>query len=135
MEFNEQNETRFLNALAEDNQEEITRLFPDLEFVLIEVEEEGEEGSEPDEERVTAMIAEVEDFSALILFTSPKLVEGFADQTDLFVDEDDIPSFVMTGRQIMDLLPDNTGLLFNPESEDCFVMSPTVFHSFREEME
>jgi hypothetical protein len=98
------------------------------------VEDESADETLPDDERVTAMIAEVEDFSALIVFTSPKLVESFAEQTDLFENEETIPSFIMNGRQIMELLPENTGLLFNPESEDCFVMSPAVFQSFREEM-
>jgi hypothetical protein len=134
MEFNDRNESRFLTALAEDNQSEITSLFPDQEFVLIEVEDESEDNGEPDEERVTAMIAEVEDFSALILFTSPGLVESFAEQTDLFENEESIPRFIMTGRQIMELLPENTGLLFNPESPNCFVMSPKGFQSFRDEM-
>lgn len=134
MEFDNKNEALFLAALAEDDQQQITSLFPDQDFVLIEVQDEEEDDSVPDDERVTAMIAEVEDFSALILFTSPKLVESFAAQTDLFQDEETIPSFIMNGRQIMELLPENTGLLFNPESDDCFVMSPTVFQSFREEM-
>lgn len=134
MEFDNKNEALFLAALAEDDQQQITSLFPDQDFVLIEVQDEEEDDSAPDDERVTAMIAEVEDFSALILFTSPKLVESFAAQTDLFQDEETIPSFIMNGRQIMELLPENTGLLFNPESDDCFVMSPTVFQSFREEM-
>jgi hypothetical protein len=135
MESNNRSESEFLTALANDDQSEITKLFPDQEFILLEVEEDSDSDETSDDERVTAMIAEVEDFSALIVFTSTVLVETFADQTDLFEGEDDIPSFIMTGRELLEMLPEDTGILFNPESEECFVMSPTVFQSFREDMQ
>lgn len=134
MDSDSQNESQFLAALANDDQTEITRLFPDQEFILLEVEEESKSDEDSDADQVTAMIAEVEDFSALIVFTSTGLVETFADQTDLFEGENDIPSFIMTGRELLEMLPEETGILFNPESEECFVMSPTVFQSFREDM-
>jgi hypothetical protein len=120
--------------LANDDQVEISRLLPNQEFILLEVDDESATPDEPEEFRVTAMIAEVEDFSALILFTSTEMVDTFAGQTDLFDEAEEIPSFVMNGRQLMDMLPLDTGLLFNPESDECFVMSPTVFESFREDM-
>jgi hypothetical protein len=136
MEIDKENESSFLAALANDDQAEIIRLFPDQEFILLEAEAEPDDASSDSEgeEKVTAMIAEVEDYSALILFTSAEMVDMFAEHTDLFEDEEGIPSFVLNGRQLMDMLPADTGLLFNPESDECFVMSPTVFESFREDM-
>lgn len=119
-----------LEALAQDNQPEIARLFPTHTFTLIELADESE-----DEDGTAALTAEVEDFLVLVAFTSNEHVEQFAEKVpDMFESEDDIPAFTANGNELMGFLPTDFGILFNPESSDCFVMSPAVIEQLRAEM-
>jgi len=133
-------EPDFLVAMSNDDQAEIIRLFPVSEFYLLEIEEEGSENDEEDndgdldEASTSALTAEVDDFVALVAFTSSAHVEAFCDESELFDEDEPIPCLVMKGTEIIDLLPDELGILFNPESEDAFVFSPEVFRSFKTQM-
>ena len=119
-----------IEALAQDNQSEIARLFPAHSFTLIELADESE-----DEGGMAALTAEVEDFLVLVVFTSNEHVEQFAEKVpDMFESEDEIPGFTANGTELMNCLPDDFGILFNPESSDCFVLSPAVIEQLRAEM-
>ena len=110
-----------LEALAEDNQTEIARLFPAHEFTLIELLD------QTDEEGTAALTAEVEDYLVLVAFTSNEHVDTFAEKVpDLFDKEGSIPGFNLNGFEMLTFLPEDFGILFNPESEDCFVMNPAT---------
>lgn len=119
--------TNFLIALAEDNQTEIARLLPTLEFTLIEVPDEAEE-----ESGTAALTAEIDDYLALVAFTSGEHVDEFINKdTGIFEDGEDVPGFTLTGAEMLNLLPADFGILFNPESSDCFAMSPDVIEQLQ----
>jgi hypothetical protein len=142
MNENSPSESDFLHAMNNDDQGEIIRLFPITEFFVIDMGSEessdsqgGDESVEGEEVISSALTAEMDDYVALIAFTSSELVENFCDESDeLFEPDSSIPCLIMTGAEIIEWLPGEMGILFNPESEDAFVFSPDVFQSYKSEM-
>lgn len=141
MNENSPSESDFLAAMNNDDQGEIIRLFPTTEFFVIDMGGEessdnqgGDDSVEGEEVISSALTAEMDDYVALIAFTSSELVENFCDESELFEPDSSIPCLIMTGAEIIEWLPGEMGILFNPESEDAFVFSPDVFQSYKSEM-
>lgn len=141
MNENSPSESGFLAAMNNDDQAEIIRLFPITEFFVIDMGSEDPSDSDSDDENVegeevvsSALTAEMDDYVALIAFTSSELVENFCDESELFEPDSSIPCLIVTGAEITEWLPNEMGILFNPESDDAFVFSPDVFQSYKSEM-
>lgn len=127
-------ESQFLNALIEDNQEEISRIFPGQEFILIEISSENSDENQEIVETTSALTVEIDGFLALVAFTSHQYVELFSEESEMFEENETIPCFVLTGAELVSLLPPKLGILFNPDSDDCFLMDPEVLQSFKASM-
>ncbi|GIW96763.1 MAG: hypothetical protein KatS3mg111_0096 [Pirellulaceae bacterium] len=82
-----------------------------------DVEFDDEEGGE-----FNLVIAESDDEVALICFTSPDHVENFLDSISEELPEDyEIPVIAMSGSMLLDGLPEDFGLLVNPNTDlECF---------------
>lgn len=115
-----------VDALSNDDQQEIARLIPEHTFFLIDI------GS--DEDEANALALEVDDYQALAVFLSQTHVQIFVDQGELFEEGEDVNCFCWTGREIFEIIPEGLGILYNPDSDDCFVMDPEVVASFREQI-
>ena len=124
----DENVQALIDALANDDQLEIARLFPDFDFLLIDI------GGGEDQEEANALAMEVDDYQALVVFLSQELVQQFVNDGEFFDDDEPVSCFSWSGQNILDSIPDGLGILFNPESEDCFVMDPPVVASFRDRL-
>jgi hypothetical protein len=72
-------------------------------------------------------MAEVDDFPVLVAFTSEDHAGEFAGaMSDLFDGDEDVPAFVVDGRNLLAHLPEEHGVLINPESDDCHILPPDL---------
>jgi len=112
-------------AIAQGNPAEIARAMKNHDFTLIEDWDEDEEMEEGDR---GAMIVEVNDFPALLAFTSEECAGNFVATTpELLGDDGSVPGFVVTGDNLFGYLPDGYGVILNPETEEeCEVLPPDL---------
>ncbi|QDT07012.1 hypothetical protein K227x_54360 [Rubripirellula lacrimiformis] len=115
-------------ALTESrNAESIRKAILAGEFVLISVadDEVADEGG--DDEAYGALTAEIEDFEALVVFTSEEIAGEFVNQQeDLFGEGEEVEGIVVEGNALLEYLPEGYGMLFDPEFEDASVVDPAL---------
>jgi hypothetical protein len=80
-------------------------------------------GLDDQDESVSALIVETEEFPALVAFTSADSAKAFAES---IVDEveDEMVQLEVDGQSLIQLMSDELGLLINPESEDEVMLEP-----------
>lgn len=84
------------------------------QFVLISVTDQADAD---DEEAMGAITAEVNDDEVLVAFTSEPLASEFVESmSDMFDEGDQIQGFIVEGDALLEYLPDDFGLLLNPET-------------------
>lgn len=90
------------------------------EFIMIDLT-----GDDEDEEEVGALTAEIDNFEALVIFTTEDAAHHFVEaRPELFEDCDDVTGHVVQGESLLEFLPESFGLLVNPESDDTQVVDP-----------
>jgi hypothetical protein len=107
----------------------IAKALHNREFTMIEVEgdEEGEEKG--------AMVAQMEDFDVVVAFSSEEQASEFAQEMpDLFEDET-VDGFLIDGYSLFTELPEDIGLIIDPESEHCCVLDPDLVKAIIDEMD
>jgi hypothetical protein len=110
-----------LEAIHEGNVEAIAGYFQSHDVTLIEMaDESGEEGK-------AALMAEVDDFPVLLVFSSMQHACSFADaMPGMTGDDGTVPAFVVAGSDFLKNLPEDYGILLNPESEDTAILPPNL---------
>ena len=84
------------------------------EFILINVQSEDDE-----EEGVGALTADLNDQPVLVAFTSEAHAGTFVGAMgELFEESDEVQGFLVEGDALLEYLPDEYGLLLNPETDD-----------------
>ena len=92
------------------------------EFVLISIS-----GDDDEEESVGALTAELGDFDVLVVFTSEQNAGVFVrEMGELFENEEEVDGVVVEGEAMLEYLPDDYGILLNPEIESACVIEPTL---------
>jgi hypothetical protein len=92
------------------------------EFVLISIIDDS-----GDEEEAGAMTAEIDDFEALVAFSTETRAGEFVGSMDeLFEENEDIEGVVVEGAGMLEYLPEGYGILLDPESEDECVIEPSL---------
>lgn len=105
----------------------IRKLILSSEFVLISIEEEESEGDDSEEGSYGALTAEIEDFEALVVFTSEKIAGEFVNsQEDLFGEGEEVEGIVVEGDALLEYLPEGFGMLIDPEFDDACVIDPAL---------
>jgi hypothetical protein len=114
---------RFHAALLSREPAAIAQALLGEEFTLIR---EWDEGVADDE--FGGMVLEVDDYPALVAFTSEECAGNFAAANlDLCGDDGTVSGFVVEGKALIDYLPTGYGLILNPETDDeCHVLPPDL---------
>ena len=113
--------TQLMAAIEERDAATIHSLVMKMEFVLINIR------SGEDDEDVTTLTADVDDFDVIVAFTSEKLAGDFVKSMDeIFDDAESVDGIVVEGETMLDYLPEEIGLLINPEDDDSAVVDPEL---------
>ena len=100
-----------MEPAAEVNVAEIAELFQQ-DLILVETPNSSDEGT-------AALMAEVDGFPVLVAFTSTDHVRQFASSMpDMLDAEGELTTFVVSGSDFLSKLPDEFGVLANPETDD-----------------
>ena len=85
------------------------------EFILINVQTDDDD----EEEGVGALTADLDDQPVLVAFTSEAHAGTFVGaMSELFEESDEVQGFLVEGDALLEYLPDEYGLLLNPETDD-----------------
>ncbi len=79
-----------------------------------------------DEESLSAMILETEEFPALVAFLSSDHAEQFVDSISDQIEGEEVDLFEVTGEDLLAPLSSEFGLLINPESDDAVMIEPKL---------
>jgi len=82
-----------------------------------------------DEESLSAMILETEEFPALVAFLSSDHAEQFVDSISDQIDGEQVDLFEVAGEDLLAPLSSEFGLLINPESDDSVMVEPALLQS------
>lgn len=79
------------------------------------------------EDEFGALTAEMEDVPVLVAFTSEGHAADFAGaMPDLFEADGAVPGFIVDGGTLLTHLPEEFGVLLNPETDDCYFLPPDL---------
>lgn len=82
--------------------------------------------SDDDEESLSAMILETEEFPAVVAFLSSGHAEQFVDSISDQIEGDEVDLFEVAGEDLLAPLSSEFGLLINPESDDAVMIEPKL---------
>lgn len=117
---------QLLDAAAEEDADQVAALLPQVDFTIVESPDESEG------EDKAALVAEVEGAPAIVAFTSNEHAQAFAESASELLDDDgSLPAFIVPGANLLENLPEDFGLLLNPESEECVVLAPAFVDQLR----
>jgi hypothetical protein len=116
----ETSDSKLFEAIAAGDADQTRLLLIASEFILIRVNEE-----EDDDENFGALTADVDGTDVLVAFTSEQTASDFISQMgeELFDKEEEIDGFVVDGETLLDYLPENFGVLIDPEHENTAVLT------------
>ena len=103
----------------------LRELILDGEFILINIQ--SDEEDDDDEEAMGALTAEIDELPALVTFTSERHAGAFVGAMgDLFEDSEEVQGFLVDGDALLEYLPEDYGLLVNPETDSALVIDATL---------
>jgi len=79
-----------------------------------------------DEESLSAMILETEEFPALVAFLNSDHAEQFVDSISDQIEGEEVDLFEVSGEDLLAPLSTEFGLLINPESDDAVMIEPKL---------
>jgi len=82
-----------------------------------------------DEDSLSAMILETEEFPALVAFLSSEHAEQFVDSISDQIEGEEVDLFEVSGEDLLAPLEKEFGLLINPESDDAVMIEPALLQS------
>lgn len=86
-----------------------------------------------DEDSLSAMILETDEFPALVAFLSSEHAEEFVDSIADQIEGEEVDLFEVTGEDLLAPLAKEFGLLINPESDDAVMIEPALLQSDSDE--
>jgi len=82
-----------------------------------------------DEEALSAMILETEEFPALVAFLSSEHAEQFVDSIADQIEGEEVDLFEVSGEDLLTPLSTEFGLFINPESDDAIMIEPKLLQA------
>lgn len=120
------NHDKLQSAIADQDIERIRAWILDQEFVLINVRT-GEE--EDEEDAVGVLTAEIEGEDVWVAFSSEPLAGEFVEaMPDMFEQNEEIEGYVVDGDALLEYIPEDVGLLLDPESDNTFVLPKNLLN-------
>jgi hypothetical protein len=105
-----------VTAINDRDASTLRQRITDAEFIVISIED--DEAVEEDE-ALSALTAEIEDQPVLVAFTSEQHAGRFVrEKGDMFEEDSEIQGFLVAGEALIEYLPEEYGMLLNPESDD-----------------
>jgi hypothetical protein len=86
-----------------------------------------------DEDSLSAMILETEEFPALVAFMSSEHAEEFVDSIADQIEGEEVDLFEVSGEDLLTPLAKEFGLLINPESDDAVMIEPALLQTESDE--
>ncbi|MCI0357928.1 MAG: hypothetical protein L0211_05495 [Planctomycetaceae bacterium] len=116
-------------VLEEEDAAAIARWLAARDFWLVD------DGLENDEGGTAALVLDVEGSPVVVVFTSEKHVSAYAqEKPEMFDDPQNIPGFVVEGRNVILNLPEGGGVLIDPATDDEQYLPPELVTKIRAEM-
>jgi hypothetical protein len=115
-------------ALERGDPAEIARFILKQDFTLLESIEHS------DEDGKAAQMVEVDDFPAMLAFTSEDRAAQFAGAAPEMVELDEdgnVLGLVVGGESLLEHLPEGCGVLLDPESDETAVLPPTLVEQIK----
>jgi hypothetical protein len=111
----------FLAALEKESIQEIAAAIMESEFYCVNVSEDAGD-------KTSALVFEIDDYPALVGFTTEDHAGTFAEYFDgVQLDANgELPCFVVSGKEFLVSLPRSFGLAINPETEHAVVFEPKM---------
>lgn len=110
----EHNVEAYATAIEAKDADVLRTLILAGEFILINVQSE-----EDDEEGMGALTADIDDTPVLVAFSTEEHAGAFVGaMSDMFDEADEVHGFLVEGDALLEYLPDDYGLLIDPETED-----------------
>ena len=82
-----------------------------------------------------ALVLDVEGIPVVAAFTSQKHVSTYAqDQPELFADPQNIPAFLVAGRDVVLTMPAGGGIMIDPSTDDERYLPPELVDRIRAEL-
>jgi hypothetical protein len=107
-----------VEAIDADDKAAVLEWIQGEQFTLVSL------GTEDDS--LSAMIVETDEFPALIAFLSSEHAEQFVDSIADQIEEDEVDLFEVSGADLLAPLSEEFGLLINPESDDPVMIEPSM---------
>ncbi len=104
----------YSDAVEDRNADAIRQLILASEFILLNIQ-----GEDDEEEGMGALTADIEDMPVLVAFSSEENAATFVGAvSEMFEDEEEVQGFLVEGDSLLDYLPEDYGLLMDPETDD-----------------
>ena len=119
----------YLDAASQGDASQLRSLLVDSELLLLSTSgsDEGEDGD------LGAIVAEIEDTEVLVVFTTEQAARDFvAENGELFEEDEEVDAIVVEGKALIDYLPDEYGILFDPVSDDSILIEPDLVREVKE---
>jgi hypothetical protein len=108
-------------AVDERDIKRLTEFFRKGEFFMIEL------GEESDDDGRAMLTAEVDEFEALVAFTTLENTEHFtSEMTELFDESEDVSGLTVDGTGLLAHIPEGFGLLIDPETDTSCILTPKL---------
>lgn len=107
-----------LDAIEANDKEAVMNWIRGEQFTLVSLSN--------DEDSLSAMILETEEFPALVAFLSSEHAEDFVDSIADEIEGEEVDLFEVSGEDLIAPLAKEFGLLINPESDDAVMIEPAL---------
>lgn len=107
-----------VDAIEAEDKEAIMTWIRGEQFTLVSLSN--------DEDSLSAMILETEEFPALVAFMSSEHAEEFVDSIADQIEGEEVDLFEVSGEDLLTPLAKEFGLLINPESDDAVMIEPAL---------
>jgi hypothetical protein len=114
-----------IEAIENEDRQAVLGWIRGEQFTLVSLSDE--------EDALSAMILETEEFPALVAFLSTEQAEEFVDSIADQIEGDEVDLFEVAGEDLLTPLAKEFGLLINPESDDAIMISPDLLHDASDE--
>lgn len=114
---------KIIEAIDAEDIALVESLIRENEFILFQqIDPETGEVDEDEDGNFSVVIAEMDEDSAVVCFTSREIAENFVEEAVQDLPEGgELPTVMLSGDDMLDGLPLDVGLLLNPTSEgECF---------------
>src|SRR6056297_2474756 len=113
-----------VTAIDDQNAGKIRKILLGGEFILISVHDPEDPD---DEEGVGALTADLDGEEVLVVFSSEEQAGAFVgEMTDMFDENEEVQGFMVEGDALLEYLPEDFGMLLNPETDDVQLITPSL---------